>query len=133
MGNIRAAIDRNTARIAHKVERALINTGVFVLNASSENVPLEVMALRESGRTRQKFSGFNTIVYVGYAAPDFYMTGVNNKGEMEERHPADYAVIVHEDVEAYHEHGSAKYLEMVTVGMRDEIAEYFREQVVRNV
>jgi hypothetical protein len=77
--------------------------GLALLRASQELVPVQTGNLRNSGRVQSSGSGFQTITEVGYF-------GVN------------YAVKVHEDLEARHAPGKqAKFLEQPAREMRQQL------------
>jgi Bacteriophage HK97-gp10, putative tail-component len=65
-----------------------------LLTESQKRVPVKTGALRDSGRVRiQEPQGKQISAQIDYTMP--------------------YAVVVHEDLEAHHDNGQAKYLESV--------------------
>ena len=90
------AILRNLTRTkqqqAKGMERGLVKAGLMLQRASQKVVPVDTANLKKSAFTRKEKSGFSTVVLVGYTA--------------------NYAIYVHEDLEASHKPGKiAKYLE----------------------
>ena len=69
-----------------------------VLEQAREMVPVDTGSLRDSGKIEQTENGYRVI----------FGTGKNRKTDK----PIDYATIVHEDYDAQHKVGSAKYLEL---------------------
>lgn len=71
---------------------ALYQEGEIEMTESKRRVPVDTGALRESGRAESVENGAGVRLVYGDAA-------------------VDYAWIVHEDLDAYHDDGTAKYLE----------------------
>jgi len=95
-------------RIASQVERGLKKGGLFIQRESQEIVPIDTGNLKGGAFTRHKGYGFNTDVIVGYVA--------------------DYAVYVHEDLNARHKSGKrAKYLESVVREKKNEIVKIVKK------
>lgn len=69
-------------KAAFGVQRGLKRAGLFIQRESMELVPVETGHLRAGAFTRAEGSGMRTVVTVGYVA--------------------DYAIFVHEDMEAAH-------------------------------
>jgi hypothetical protein len=113
-------IDRIAAAIAVtgrlgaiEAARALRHEAQEVLGNSLDEVPVDTGALKASARivpeTGVETKGDSVSVTISYGST-----------------AEDYAVIVHEDLTAYHPHGKAKYLEgplvRQLVGISDRIA-----------
>lgn len=77
-----ADLRRRGRRFAKNVERGMLKGGLLLLRASQEIVPVDQGPLRASGRVRHSGAGLKTIVRIAYTA--------------------DYALTVHEDLEAAH-------------------------------
>lgn len=83
---------KSKAKSARGLERGLTRAGLFLQRKSQEVVPIDTGALKGSAFTRKENSGLDTEVIVGYTQ--------------------DYAIFVHEDLEARHAPGKiAKFLE----------------------
>lgn len=79
-----------------------------VMTESKEQVPVDTGALRGSGHVQlPKIAGAKVEVEGGYGGP---AGAGNHGGETNDEH-VGYAVYVHEDLEASHPVGKAKYLE----------------------
>lgn len=81
---VKTALRIRRGRYASGIERGLKTAGLFLLRESMKLVPVQTGALRASGPavTRATGSGFRTVMTVGYGT--------------------DYAVFVHENLEAAH-------------------------------
>lgn len=103
-----AAVDFFGVRVAIAASTAALREAHFELPLTKAQVPVRSGQLQASGRVEQyptDFTGtvaFAAIVYGGPAG--------SAPGQTED---VDYALIVHEDLEAYHSHGKAKYIEDV--------------------
>ena len=74
-------------------EKGLVRGGLFIQRESQKIVPVEFGVLKNSARTRRESRRYRTVVSVSYNT--------------------DYAVFVHEDLEARHRPGkTAKFLEI---------------------
>lgn len=96
-----SSIQRQMARVhdkfPQKVERALRQQAEVELTESKRRVPVDTGTLRASGQ----------VVGPEREGRKFYVE-ITYGGQAE-----DYAVIVHEDLDAFHKVGQAKYLESV--------------------
>lgn len=103
-------IHRHRIRTAHQVEMGLKKAGLFLQRESQKIVPVDTGNLRASATTRKvSGSGFSTDVVVAYGQG------------------AEYAVYVHEDLNAHHAPGKqAKYLEEPSRTKRREILALIR-------
>ena len=94
----------SAAKTAMQVQTGLKKGGLFLQRESMKIVPIDLNHLRPSARTDSTGSGFKTDVVVHYGAG------------------ADYAVYVHEDLEAKHKVGKqAKFLEQPARQKKNEI------------
>lgn len=112
-----AAMAQNLRRLAAKfpteVEKALYQEAQIEMTESKRRVPVDTGTLRASGFVMEPVrQGRNISVTLAYG------------GQAE-----GYAVIVHEDLGAFHRNGSAKYLESVL----KESAPHMRERIARRV
>lgn len=83
-----------------------------VLKTSQGLVPVETGALKSSGRTESHMNMYGISVSVAYGARD-------------SRNSARYAVYVHEDLNAFHPTGQAKFLEVAWLSvMSGALLEY---------
>lgn len=92
-----------------------------VLDWARDEVPVDTGSLRDSGKIERTANGYKVI----------FGTGKNRKTGK----PIDYATIVHEDEDAFHEIGNAKYLEMAAyfVSVDDEKFEKLHFNLEYNV
>jgi len=104
--NLKRAIDD----IEKGVSRGLRRGGLFLQRQSQKVVPIDKSVLKNSARTRNVGgSGFDTDIIVSYNT--------------------DYAVYVHENLDAIHKEGKiAKYLEKPARDNRNEILKIIREE-----
>lgn len=91
-----------TARTAAEAE------ATHVLERAKELVPTDVLLLRESGRVEERY-----FTDLGFSEYDVVFGDLLLEGEH-----VYYSWIVHEDLDAYHDDGQAKYLE--TAGLEAE-------------
>lgn len=93
-------------------ERGITKVGLFIQRESQLIVPVDTANLKNSAFTRKEGSGFDTVIIVGYTA--------------------EYAIYVHEDLEAAHAEGkTAKYLERVIRERRPEMREILAGEMQR--
>lgn len=95
------------ARAEISLGKQLYKEGQGILAASQGLVPVDTSALRSSGYVTPPFREVNLIrVDIGYGGP---AAKINPKtGDSTDA----YALFVHENLEAFHPVGTAKYLEM---------------------
>jgi len=110
MPRILKNLKRSKLTTALGVQRGLKRAGQFLQRESQLIVPVDTSNLKGGAFTRNiGGSGFDTDVVVGYVA--------------------DYAVYVHEDLQANHKTGKqAKYLEQPAREKKDEIFRIIREE-----
>jgi hypothetical protein len=103
------------ARIAPRVENGLREGAKTIFLRSQEKVPKDTTALYLSGGIRQEGSGLKAVFIVGYGKQGFTHTGLSkHEGGMVTKHPYDYVVYVHQDLNPPMKHpngGEAKFLE----------------------
>jgi hypothetical protein len=93
---------------AKKLRKGLIRAGLFLQRESQKIVPVEFGVLKNSANTRAEESGLDTEVVVSYGT--------------------DYAIYVHENLEAGHKSGKqAKYLEQPLREKRNEMRKIVQE------
>ena len=110
---VKAALQKAREKYAKGVERGLVKSGLLLLRYSMQLVPIDTGDLRRSGpavtRKMPGTSGLNTVMTVGYGT--------------------DYAVYVHENLEAKHAEGKvAKFLERPLREHREEMAQIVRTE-----
>ncbi len=116
------------AKAAASLGRNLYKEGLGIMASSQGLVPVDTSALRSSGYVMEPVQEINMVtVYLGYGGP---AAKINSKtGESTD----GYALIVHENLEAFHPVGSAKYLEMpfdqAKRGMGARLANGIREDM----
>lgn len=94
-------------RAAVSLGRQMYKEAIGIMAASQGLVPVDTSALRSSGYVQEPVrEGNRVVVTLGYGGP---AAKINSKtGESTD----GYAIIVHENLEAFHPVGSAKFLEM---------------------
>lgn len=94
-------------RAAVSLGKQLYKEGLGIMASSQGLVPVDTAALKSSGYVEPPVREINMIsVYLGYGGP---AAKINSKtGESTD----GYAIIVHENLEAFHKVGTAKFLEM---------------------
>ena len=109
-----ARLKASTVTKAIGIGRGLKMAGLFLQRESQLIVPIDLGNLKGTARTDSKGFGFDTDVIVHYGAG------------------ADYAVYVHEDLQAKHKPGKqAKYLERPVREKRGEMIKMIREEAKR--
>jgi len=113
MSEVLANLKRHQSTTACGVERGLKRAGLFLQRESQKIVPVDTSNLKNGAFTRKTGgSGFNADVVVGYVA--------------------DYAVFVHEDLQAKHKLGKqAKYLEQPARENRNEMIRIVKREAQR--
>jgi len=123
-----ASIQATLAKFGEKagaaLGRQLYREGLGIMAASQPLVPVDTAALRSSGYVAEPTTGAAdgvVEVLLGYGGP---AAKINSKtGESTDA----YALYVHEDLEAFHKVGTAKYLSLpfdqATRGMGRRLAE----------
>lgn len=109
---IQRAIRKHQHKTAEGLRRGLYKGGLFLQRESQIIVPRDTGDLAESANTRLEGSGFQVAAIVSYRT--------------------DYALFVHEDLEARHTPGKqAKFLEQPLREKRDRIAAIVRGEMGR--
>lgn len=97
VGALRAQLLGLAATAHAAIGRALYQEGETIIKEAKERVPVDTGTLKNSGFVEPPVSAGNTVrVTVGFGGA-----------------AAEYAAIVHEDLEAHHTVGGPKYLESV--------------------
>ena len=92
-------LDRRRRQFGRNWERGMLRGGAFLLDQANRIVPVDQGPLRASGFVRHSGKGLRVIVRVGYTA--------------------DYAMMVHEDLDAAHgEAFNRKYAHEITIGAK---------------
>jgi hypothetical protein len=162
LGSFRTASGRSitaggtefTAKAEKSFGKQLYREGQGILASSQGLVPVDTGALKSSGYVTppQREEGMLN-VYIGYGgvaggtegAPSLGITAAAMVGNYDftkkpghhlARNPAGYAIYVHENLEAHHPVGMAKFLELpfnqATRGMDDRIANGMRADMKSN-
>lgn len=113
---MRARLMNFALKHAEVVKQAMHDEAKIEMTESQRRVPVLTGDLKASGKVSEpKQEGRNVFVALSYGGPDS---------------PAqDYAVVVHEDLEAFHPVGQAKYLESVL----NESKPYMLGRIARRV
>lgn len=107
---LKSAVARHQGRTGKGLRKGLYKAGLFLQRESQKIVPIDKGILRASAFTRMEGQGFNVSAVVGYTA--------------------NYALFVHEDLEARHKPGKqAKYLEQPLREKRPRIIEIVKEEI----
>jgi hypothetical protein len=97
--------DRAVRKVDKIVRRWAYSEGLEIMSMSQPLVPVDVGALKSTGLVEKPVDENGEIVVrIGY--------GGVAKGKTGEDVDVGYAYIVHEDLDAHHNHGQAKYLEL---------------------
>ena len=109
--NVLRNLARSAKRAGRGAERGLIRGGEFIQRKSQQIVPIDKNILRPSARTRKiSGSGFEADIVTSYKT--------------------DYAVYVHEDLNARHKSGKqAKYLEQPARQEKGTVVKIIRDEV----
>ncbi len=95
------------------IAAALYREAQIEMTESKKRVPVDTGALRASGVVQKPvFDGKNISVTLGYGGPS-----------------VDYAFKVHEDLQAFHKVGQAKYLESVILESAPHLAERIAKRI----
>lgn len=89
--------------------RALRRAGLIVQRAAQEKTPVDTGLLRKSARTEANGAGFRTEVTVSFSSA--------------------YAIYVHENLEANHPVGEAKFLERAAMEKKQDILDLVKNEV----
>ena len=89
------------------VGEAVTAETIYELGLTQEQVPVLTGQLQLSGRVEAADEGFEIANAIAYGGPAGSGSNTEN---------VDYALVVHEDLEAHHPHGNAKYVENVVRG-----------------
>ena len=107
---IKAAIQAAKVAGSSGIEKGLKMAGLFLQRESMKIVPIDLGVLRNSAQTRAEGRGADTQVFVSYGT--------------------DYAVFVHEDLQARHKPGkSAKFLEKPFRQHRNKLREIIEKAI----
>lgn len=109
INQVKASLAAAAARAAKGFERGLVKAGLTLQRESQLLVPVDTGNLKNSASTRKEGSGFETVVSVAYSA--------------------SYSLFVHENLEAHHPVGQAKFLEQPAREYADELARIVSEEV----
>lgn len=116
------------AKAEKSLGKHLYREGLGILASSQGLVPVDTNALRSSGYVTEPVRDINMLsVFIGYGGPAAKInvkTGQSTDG---------YAILVHENLEAFHKVGTAKFLEMpfdqAKTGMASRLAAGIRSDM----
>jgi len=112
MSRILRNLKRFDGNLGIAFERGLKKAGLFLQRESQKIVPVDTSALKNSAFTRAEGKGFETDVTVGYTQ--------------------NYAVYVHENMDARHKPGKqAKFLEQPMNERKNEILAIIKDETER--
>jgi hypothetical protein len=105
-----ARVTRNLRQLANNVQKelgaALYAEAEIEMTEAKKRTPVDTGTLRNSGYVEKPVEkGNHVVVEMGFGGP-----------------AADYAIYVHEDLEAFHPVGQAKFLESVVIESRPHLA-----------
>ncbi len=104
------------ARVPQEVKRALFEEALIETKEAMQRTPVDTGALRASFVTHKpEISGNDVSVQISVGGP-----------------AAPYALIVHEDLEAFHPVGQAKYLESTLLESAPHMAERLSKRIDLN-
>lgn len=101
---VQQSMSRYSSDAGRKFEKTLLAAGLIIQGEAQERTPVDTGLLRNSARTRQKGSSFNTEVLVSFNTA--------------------YAVFVHE-IDMPHKIGEAFFLEAAVKAKQNTIRELF--------
>lgn len=109
------------------METAGYETAEEIITEAKKLTPVLEGVLKSSGHVQLPvISGNQVEVSMGFGGP----AGAGNQGETN-RKEVGYAVVVHENLEAHHKVGQAKYLEMPFDRMKDKMIEKTKQGLER--
>jgi hypothetical protein len=108
-GNISGKIAALNQAYGRAYSRAVKRAGLLVQREAQKKTPVDTGLLRKSAKTAANGSGFDTEVQVSFST--------------------NYAIYVHEDLEAYHEVGEAKFLERAATEQKPNIIAMVKQEV----
>jgi hypothetical protein len=122
IGKIQAAM----LQIGVKAEAALYQVAEQEMTESKKRVPVDLGNLKNSGHVQHPERDAEGIsLKMGFGGP----AGAGNVGGETNKEDVGYAIVVHEDLEAFHKVGQAKYLESVL----QESAPYLLERIANRI
>lgn len=101
-------LNKSVSQISDTVQSALLDCGNDLQQKAQDLTPVRTGALKASAFTEAE-SGSNPSVIVGFEE--------------------EYAIFVHENLEAHHDVGQAKFLEQPLKENADKYVEYVRDKV----
>ena len=121
-----AKIHAAMAQMGVKAEAALYQVAEQEMTESKKRVPVDLGNLKNSGHVQHPVRDAEGIsVQMGFGGP----AGSGNVGGQTNKDDVGYAIVVHEDLEALHPSGQAKYLESVL----RESAPYLLERIAKRI
>jgi hypothetical protein len=108
---VKAALRRAKKKMERGVEAGIIEAGLYLQREAQERVPVDTGNLKASASDSHRVSGtagFETAFRVVFSA--------------------DYAIYVHENLQAHHTVGEAKYLERAIAANRRTLGQIVRDR-----
>lgn len=102
-------LNKSISQISDTIQSALLDCGNDLQQKAQDLTPVDTGALRSSAFTEADRQGKNLSVVVGFEE--------------------EYAIYVHENLEAHHDVGQAKFLEQPLRENADKYVEYIRDKV----
>lgn len=102
-------LNKSVSQISDTVQSALLDCGNDLQQKAQDLTPVDTGALRSSAFTESDRQGKNPSVIVGFEE--------------------EYSIFVHENLEAHHNIGQAKFLEQPLKENADKYVEYVRDKV----
>lgn len=102
-------LNKSVSQISDTVQSALLDCGNDLQQKAVDITPIDTGALRASAFTEADRQGKNPSVIVGFEE--------------------EYAIYVHENLEAHHDIGQAKFLEQPLKENSDKYVKYVRDKV----
>lgn len=116
-------LDKYGDEALQATKQALFMEGEGIMAQAKELVPVDTGNLRASGHVRLPEARQSAVsVQLGFGGPAGAGTNAEDVG---------YAVIVHEDLNAFHEVGTAKYLEMPVSQAKRGLSKRIADHVAR--
>src|ERR1051326_2084753 len=101
-----------------------------VMTTAKEETPVDTGALRASGHVQLRvIEGTTVSVEIGFGGP----AGAGNVGGETNKDDVGYAEIVHENLDAHHSVGKAKYLEDPVRAAQPQIAQDLTDAGIRTL
>jgi len=123
---VEAKIGKALRALSGRAEAGLYQVAEQEMTESKKRVPVDLGNLKNSGHVTLPTRDINGIsATMGFGGP----AGAGNHGGVSNKDDVGYAIVVHEDLEAFHKVGEAKFLESVL----RESAPYLLERIAKRI